>query len=212
MDAIKEGCEEGKLSTSQRQSAIRLIQKKSNLEKINSWRPILLMNVDTKLFAKVLAARLRVVCQQIIGEEQLAYLENNEIREGHLIINRVIEEARAKNLSGILACIDFKSAFLSIRHDFMWKALEKYGVGNNLISMLKILYKNTSSCIMNYGTTTGYLDLKKGCRQGDSTSAYLFILAVGILLNAIRKIVDKHKNWEALSLTISHYSSKMKKN
>ena len=94
----------------------------------------------------------------------------------------------------------------------MWKALEKYGVGNNLISMLKILYKNTSRCIMNYGTTTGYLDLKKGCRQGDSTSAYLFILAVGILLNAIRKIVDKHENWEALSLTISHYSSKMKKN
>ena len=58
--SLKEGWAKGKLSNSQWQSVIHLIEiKGKDLGKIKGWRPISLMNLDTKLFAKVLAQRLR---------------------------------------------------------------------------------------------------------------------------------------------------------
>jgi hypothetical protein len=50
------------------------------------------MNVDSKLIAKVLANRLKEVCKQVIGEEQLAYVDKRSIHDGHVLINKVLEQ------------------------------------------------------------------------------------------------------------------------
>ena len=186
--SLKEGWAKGKLSNSQRQSVIRLIEKKGkDLSKMNGWRPISLLNIDAKLFSKVLANRLRRICKVVVGEEQLAYMENIDIHEGHLVINKVLELARSKNIKGLMTTVDFKGAFDSVRHKFIWKTLEAMGVGPNLISLLKCLFNETKSAVLNFGTTTGFVDLERSCRQGDPVSAYLFIIVMEVLLNQIRR-------------------------
>ena len=201
LGSLSEGWKSGQMSTSQRQSIIRLIEKKSgNRSEIKSWRPITLMNLDTKLFAKVMAKRLRMICKEVIGEEQLAFLENNDIHEGHIMINRILELARDKRCKGFLAAIDYKSAFDSIKHSFIWKTLAQYGVGDKCIGLLKTLYNKASSSVINFGTTTGSFDLDRGCRQGDPVASYIFILVIEVLLNAMRKSdlgieVDGEKLW-----------------
>ena len=189
MGSLREGWEGKRFSDSQRQSVIRLIEKQGkSREMMNGWRPISLMNVDIKLLAKVLAERLKIVCKEIIGEEQLAYVEGNDIHEGHLILNKVLEMARNKKLSGLMACIDFKAAFDSVRHKFIYTTLEKMGLGQNFISMIRSLYTDNKSAVLNFGTTTGWISLERSCRQGDPVSAYLFILAMEVLLNKLRKL------------------------
>ena len=189
MGSLKEGWENGCFSDTQRQSVIRLIEKKGkNKEKINGWRPISLMNVDIKLLAKVLAERLKLVCKEIIGEEQLAYIEGNDIHEGHLLMNKVLEMARSKKLSGLMCCIDFKGAFDSVRHKFIYTTLKKMGLGDNFINMLKSLYSNNISAVINYGTTTNWIQLERSCRQGDPVSAYLFIIIMEVLINSLKKL------------------------
>ena len=60
--SITKAFHRGELSHSQKQAVIELIEKKDRDKKfIKNWRPISLLNIDTKVISKVLAERLKNV-------------------------------------------------------------------------------------------------------------------------------------------------------
>ena len=59
------------LSTSQKQAVIKLIEKKDrNKTFIKNWRPISLLNVESKLISKSLVNRLQDVMPNLLSENQ----------------------------------------------------------------------------------------------------------------------------------------------
>ena len=58
------------------------------------------------------------------------------------------------------------------------------------------MLSNRESCIINGGITTHYFKLKKGTRQGDPFSAYLFIL----VLEAVFCVIKSNKNIKGLDI------------
>ena len=63
----------GELSNTQKQAVIKLIEKKGkNKRHITNWRPISLINVDTKIGSKAIATRHRKVLSKIIHFNQNA--------------------------------------------------------------------------------------------------------------------------------------------
>ena len=58
------------------------------------------------------------------------------------------------------------------------------------------MLNNQESCIINGGFTTHYFKLKKGIRQGDLISAYLFIL----VLEAVLRVIKSNKNIKGLNI------------
>ena len=54
-------------------------------------------------------------------------------------------------------------------------------IEKDFIKWIKILLLNQESCMVNGGATTNYVKLEKGTRQGDSISAYLFIIVLEIV-------------------------------
>ena len=58
--------------------------------------------------------------------------------------------------------------------------------GENFIHWIKILLNNQQSCVINGGFTNPYFNLKKGAREGDPISAYLYILASEVLFELIK--------------------------
>ena len=191
MDSLKESWEFGELSTSQKQSVIRLIQKKDkDPSSISGHKPISLINVDAKIYAKALSERLRKLANEVVDPEQLAYMEGRSVHEGHLLINRMLELGRAKKVKGLIATIDFRGAFDSIKHDFIWKTLAHMNVGPGLINHLKTLYRDAKSAILNYGTQTAWFPLERSARQGDPVAGHLFIIVMQVLLKKLQESLN----------------------
>jgi hypothetical protein len=139
--SISHGLKKGKLSVSQRRSVIRLIAKKGKDQAdIKGWRPISLLDTDTKILAKCLANKLKKVCEEVIGLEQLAYVNGRVLQEGHLLVGRVLELAREGTIRGLIATVDFNGAFNNIAHQAVWDLLHYMNVGEGLIAQLKTLY------------------------------------------------------------------------
>ncbi len=187
-ESTKEAMEKGMLTPSQRQSIIRLIEKKGkDRELIKNWRPISLMNVDTKIISKAITNRLKTVVQELIGKEQTGFLKNRYIGEGIRLTEYLIEKYKRTNKEGYVIAIDFQKAFDSCSHRYLKDVLREYGFGSNFINMIEVLYKGSESAVLNEGTSTKYFKIDRSCRQGDPISPYLFIIMLEPLLDRIRK-------------------------
>jgi hypothetical protein len=190
MDMLRLVINEQEMTQSQKQSVIKLIAKKNkDTELLTGWRPISLMNVDAKIYAKVLAKRMTNVLPDIIGGEQLGYMAGRYIGENSLILQAAIQQAKADEIAYLLS-IDFKAAFDSVSHDYLWTVMEKNGFPQVYINYVKTLYQGAESCIINSGTTTHYFPLEKSCRQGDPIAAYLFILGLEPLIQRLKRNLE----------------------
>ena len=182
VNSVREAKEIGHLSTSQRQAIIKLIEKKDRDKRfIKNWRPISLLNVDSKIISKALSEKLKEVLPDLISSQQTAYVKNRHIGESGRLISDIIEITKIRKIGGFLVTMDIEKAFDSLDHNFLISTLEKYGFGQNFILWIKILLNDQESCVINGGKTTKYFILGRGARQGDTISAFLFILALEVL-------------------------------
>ena len=197
LPAIQKAYHTKKLSYSQYQAVIKLIEKKGRDKRfIKNWRPISLLNVDTKLISKVLSKRLKNVMPDLVSENQTAYVNHRFISEGGRLIDDLLELTDIYNKKGFLLTIDIEKAFDSVNHIFIIKVLESFGFGYSFIQWIKILIKEQESCIINGGKTSQYFKLERGTRQGDPISAYLFILVLEIVFLSLKQ----NKNMKGIEL------------
>ena len=111
----------GKLSNSQRQGIIRLIEKKDKDKRfVENWRPVSLLNVDDKIGSKTLATRLEKILPEIIHENQCAYVKGRTIFVAVRSIGDIMEYTKLSNIPELMITFDFKKAFPKL-----WYFLEK---------------------------------------------------------------------------------------
>lgn len=109
ISSIKKSKERKELCPSQRQAVIKLIEKKGRDKRfIKNWRPISLLNVDTKLISKVLSERIKNVLPSIVSENQTAYVKNRFISEGGRLIDDLLEFCDTFKKEGFLITIDIE--------------------------------------------------------------------------------------------------------
>ena len=177
VDSLNYSYECCELSNSQKQAVITLIEKKGKDKRnICNWRPLSLINVDTKIGSKAIATRLQKVLGEIIHFNQNAYVKGRTILDAVRTIDDILEYTERKNISEILVAIDFQKAFDSIKRSFMVKAHSAFNFGPSLIHWIQTFYKNITSIVMNNGYTTTPFQILQGVRQGDPLSPYLFIM------------------------------------
>ena len=136
----------------QKQGIITLLPKGVKPRQyIKNWQPLALLNVDYKLLSGVLASRLKQVLPKIISMEQKGFLENRYIGENIRTLYDVMQYLNEKEKLGMLLQIDFEKAFDSIEWKYINVILERYNFGGDFIKWFNIIYKNSSSYVINNG-------------------------------------------------------------
>ena len=80
--SVREAKKIGHLTTFQRQAIIKLIEKKDRDKRfIKNWRPISLLNVDSKIIRKALSEKLIKLLADLNSSQQAVYVKKWKIAE-----------------------------------------------------------------------------------------------------------------------------------
>ena len=174
------------MSDSQREALLRLLFKKNDRDLLKNWRPISLLNVDYKLFEKVLALRLRRVLPGVIYPDQTCGIPGRSIHESISTLRDTIHQT---NRGGqvILISLDQEKAFDRIDRSFLFKVLERMNFGESFINWIRTLYNNCFSRIINNGWLSDPVYLHRGLRQGCPLSPLLYCIATEPMAERLRR-------------------------
>lgn len=184
------------LPDSFREGIVTLIHKKDEKTDLKNWRPVTLLNVDCKLFSKLLASRLSSVLEEVIHPDQGCAVPGRKITDSLVLIRDTICYARDRNIRLIVLNLDFEKAFDRVSHQYLFKVLRKMGFPERFIAWVGLLYRGITSRILVNGELTKAVDVRCGVRQGCPLSALLYVICVEPLAQILRR--DKWINGVAV--------------
>ena len=174
------------LANTRNVSVIKLIYKKTGeIYLLTYYRPISLINVDVKIITKVLAERLKFVLPSIIHCTQTA-VYGRKIDQNIHMVRDLIEMANRDDDTAAFIFLDQEKAFDRVNHNFLFKTMEAFGIGENFIKWVSTIYSNATSILSINGFFTEQIPLKRGVRQGCPLSALLYVLVIEDLAIQLR--------------------------
>ena len=186
--SLNEGFRKGELSVTQREGIITCIPKTDKpRDNIKNWRPITLLNIIYKIGTTCIANRIKPMMPGIIEEDQTGFIQGRFLRDNIRLIYDIISYVNNKNIPGLLLSLDFEKAFDSLDWDFMLKVLHEFGFRDSICRWIKTFYKDAKACVLVNGQASRWFPIKRGCRQGDPISPYIFIFCAEILATMIRQ-------------------------
>ena len=185
--AMNYAYENGKLSATQKQGVITCIPK-GNKDKsyLKNWRPITLLNVSYKIASSSLANRLKYALNDIINEDQTGFLPGRVMAENVRLLYDILFYTEKHQIPGMLLLIDFASAFDTVSWEFMFQVLSFFNFGSSFIKWIKTIYDDIESCVIVNGHMSEWFFPRRGCRQGDPLSPYLFVLCAEVMSILLR--------------------------
>ena len=117
-----------------KESIVKLIPKNNNdVKTINDLRPISLTNIDYRIYTKVLANRLRIIADKIIGDHQTCSIKGRRIMDNLNLIRDVISESDYTGFELFILSVDQSKAFDRISHKYLFKLLEHINFGDFIL-------------------------------------------------------------------------------
>ena len=175
------------LPDSFRLGIVTLIHKGDDETDLKNWRPITLLNLDCKLFSKLLASRLSTVLEGVIHLDQTCAVPGRKITDSLVLIRDTICYARDRNIRLVVLNLDFEKAFDRISHQYLFQVLQKVGLPERFVAWVGLLYRGISSKFVVNGHLTKAVHVNCGVRQGCPLSALLYVLCIEPLAQILRR-------------------------
>ena len=117
--------------------------KSFDLGLAKNYRGITLTSIAAKTYNALLRNRIVPQIDKILRKNQNGFRRNRSTTSQILTIRRILEGVRAKNLQATLLFVGFTEAFDSIQRGKMEQILLAYGLSEETVAAIMILYRNT---------------------------------------------------------------------
>uniref|UniRef100_A0A3B1ID19 Reverse transcriptase domain-containing protein n=1 Tax=Astyanax mexicanus TaxID=7994 RepID=A0A3B1ID19_ASTMX len=153
----------------------------------SSYRPLSLMNTDTKIISKALANRIQTVIHNLIHPDQTGFLQVRHSSTNMRRLLNIIDYTTHQKIPTAVVTLDAEKAFDRVNWKFLFTTLHKLGFGESFINWIKILYTAPKATVNTNGVISQPFTLHRGTRQGCSLSPYLFSFFIEPLAATIQQ-------------------------
>jgi hypothetical protein len=149
-------------------------------------RPLQLSNTVSKLFASLLNLHLSRVASIICIAIQKGFLNGRSIADCVIETDSVAAEWFRRGYPSAAAILfDFKAAFPSLAHDFIFLVLEKMKIPAHIITAIRRLYEDNIMNVCFGKQVHCFIAILAGIKMGCPLSGTLFALALDPFLRSI---------------------------
>lgn len=162
-------------------SIVTLLFKKGDPTLLKNYGPISLLNVDYKIFTKLLSLRLTPAFNKRIWPTQTAFLLNRDTGDGIRDVQMTLHYLEYTDNPSILLFLDQEKAYDRVNHGFLFRTLKVLGMPSGMRQAIRALYATARSTVLVNGIECATFAVKRGVRQGDPLSCVLFICVMACL-------------------------------
>ena len=183
----------GELHEGVTKGVICLIPKEGDLKDLNHWRPITLLPVIYKIFAKTLQLRLQPMLRDVISPEQTAFLPLRFILDNIVLTQETLHWAKTSRQPTMFLKLNFSKAYDKVSWRFLFHTMHMMGIDDKFIQWVKLLFGNASALVNINGSLGRNFKVERGVRQGCPLAPYLFLIVGEALTHTIKKAVKEKR-------------------
>lgn len=175
---------------------IALIPKVSTPDSVTDFRPIACCNVLYKCITKIISNRIKVGLDEVVSINQSAFIPGRRISDNILLTQELMHNYHLNK--GTPRCafkVDIQKAYDTVSWDFLHRILVGFGFHDVMVNWIMECVTTASFSICINGDIHGYFDGKRGLRQGDPMSPYLFTLVMEVLTLLLHRAVRQSLNF-----------------
>lgn len=145
-----------------------------------NYRPISLLNSNTKILAKILTLRIQDHIVKLVHPDQTGFMKGCEARDNTIRALHILHWTQngPDQTPRVILSMDAEKAFDRVNWAFMTGVLREVGLGEQMMGWVLALYSDPRARVKVNGRLSDYFSICNGTRQGCPLSQLLFAMVL----------------------------------
>jgi hypothetical protein len=184
-----------------------LLPKKPGAVDVDAFRPICLQNCCLKILSKILTTRLQAEIPRLIDLYQTGFIRGRSISDTFVYAAELVQVCHKRKKPALVLKLDFAKAFDTVNWEGLFAVLRARRFSEVWIAWIEEILRSSRSAVLVNGCPGPWISCKRGLRQGDPISPYLFLLVAETLQCMIKARGNiRHPTEEGLHCAALQYA------
>lgn len=170
-------------------ATITLVPKIAQPQMVKDFRPIACCTFLYKILSKIWTSRLAKVIGEVVNEAQAGFLPGKHIGDKILLATELMKGYTHKHFSPrCMIKVDLRKAYDSLEWSFLEEILGELGFPMQFVRWIMACVKTVNYSVLINGAPSKPFSAKKGLRQGDPVSPFLFAIGMEYLSRCLAEL------------------------